>query len=604
MSLDDDNRASSPLADPVATTDAPATAPAGFDPPTPERDDHRFEMSEAVEWLLDADGSAVLIASLDGELRTVNSAGLTLLGAERADDLRAGTAPYALMRSFLDHAPQSLFDDPEGGTWHGDFDDTTPTGEHRILRATVTVRHDPSMTGGGFAAVMAHDVTEAREEAARLRHRATHDPLTGLSNRRQIMNVLADAVRDQRGRSGHVATFFVDLDRLKYVNDALGHDIGDRLLVSSARRLTEVVRPNDRVARIGGDEFLVVCSGMPDAITALDLAERIRRALSGRLRIRDLDIEFGVSIGIALSDSELLAMAEADAASTLISNADTAMYEAKHTGRGRCLLFTDQMRSTARERTELAAALAHAIKEEAIEVEYQPVFSAVTQTAIGAEALVRWIHPTRGRIDTGTFISVAEESGSIVRLGELVVARAMRDARIWLDQQLVDSDFAVHINVSKVQLANPAFVSFVLAQLRHHRLRPEQLVLEAREQALLNRDLNVERSVRALRRLGVKIAVDNFGTGANALSILTDVGADILKLDGALALPSGSSDSDTRLVRALVLLAHALDMQVIAERVSGMEQLRRLRAAGCDFAQGNLLGEPTPADQFVASTAY
>ena len=358
------------------------------------------------------------------------------------------------------------------------------------------------------------------------------------------------------------------------------------------------------MARIGGDEFLVVCRSMPDAVTALDLAERMRRALTGHLRIRDLDLEFSVSIGIALSDVDVLTLSNDDAASMLISNADTAMYEAKHTGRGRCLLFTAQMRSTARERTELAAALAHAISGRTLGIEYQPVFSSVTQNAIGAEALVRWNHPKLGRIDPAMFVSIAEESGSIVPLGEFVIEHALSDARIWIDQQLVDARFALHVNVSRLQLANAAFVNFVLEQLRRNRLRPEQLVLEARETALLNRDVNVERSVRALRRIGVRIAIDNFGTGANALSLLTDIGADMLKLDGSFALPSGSSETDTRLVRALVLLAHALDMQVIAERVSGIEQLRRLRAAGCDFVQGNLLGEPSPADQFVASTAY
>ncbi len=232
------------------------------------------------------------------------------------------------------------------------------------------------------------------------------------------------------------------------------------------------------------------------------------------------------------------------------------------------------------------------------------MFSSVTQGAVGAEALVRWNHPTQGRIDPALFVSIAEESGSAVRLGELVIEQALADARIWIDQQLVDQHFAMHLNVSQLQLASAAFVNFVLTALRQHRLRPEQLVLEARETALLNHDVNVERSVRALRRLGVRIAIDNFGTGANALSILTDIGADILKLDGSLALPSGASDTDTRLVRALVLLAHALDMHVIAERVSGIEQLRRLRAAGCDYVQGNLLGEPVPAGEFIASTVY
>ena len=510
-----------------------------------------------------------------------------------------------MLRSLLDHVPQQLLAESAlpgigaGGTWQGDFDHTGTDGAHRIYRATVVVHHDEAVLGGGHIGIITHDVTIARDEAARLRHRASHDPLTGLANRRQILTRLANAIGDQRGRPGHVAAVFIDVDRLKYVNDALGHEVGDRLLVSTAQRLAEATRPTDHVARIGGDEFLVVCTELADPLAALDIAERIRRALSGRLRVNQLDLAFGVSIGVAMSDADLLDLNEDDGAAALISNADTAMYEAKKSGRARVVLFTSQMRSAARDRTELAAALAHAISERQLEVDYQPVVSALTDSVVGAEALVRWNHPTRGRIDPAMFVSIAEESGSIGRLGEFVLEQAMADAQRWLEQRLVTSDFAVHVNVSHMQLASASFVNMVVSMLRQHRLRPSQLVLEAREAALLTRNVEVERSVRALRRLGIRVAIDNFGTGANALSILTDIGADILKLDGSLALPSGSSDSDTRLVRAIVLLAHALNMQVVAERVSGPEQLRRLRAAGCDMVQGNLLGDPVSAERFA-----
>jgi diguanylate cyclase (GGDEF)-like protein len=566
--------------------------------------DEAMTLPLAVRELLDADGSAVVILGLDGTVRSINESALELLGAESAELLLPDTASHGLLRSLLDHAPRHLMSGTSDGTWHGDIDHTDPAGEHRVYRSTVTIRHDPNLEGGGFVGLTAHDVTVAREEVSRLRHTATHDPLTGLANRRQILTTLTHAVGAQRSHPGHVAAVFVDVDRLKYVNDALGHQIGDRLLISAANRLSDTIRPEDHVARIGGDEFLVVCTHIPNAVTALEVAERVRRALTGRLRVNQLDLHFSVSIGVALTDADLLDLSDADAASALISNADTAMYEAKSSGRGRCVLFTSQMRSEARERTELAAALAQAIAEKRLTLEYQPVFSAITQTAVGAEALVRWNHPTRGRIDPLDFVSIAEESGSIGKLGEFVLEQAMTDTRLWIEQQLVGADFAIHVNVSQVQLASTSFVNLVLSMLRRHRLRPNQLVLEARESALLGHKSDVDRSVRALRRLGIRIAIDNFGTGANALSVLTDVGADLLKLDGSLALPSGSSDADTRLVRAVVLLAHALDMRVVAERVSGIEQLRRLRSAGCDYVQGNLLGAPTTADKLVAATVY
>lgn len=558
----------------------------------------------AVRELLDADRTAVVIMTLDGAVRAANESALELFGAESVASLADGSASHAMLRSILDHAPRHLVNGSTDGTWQGDVDRIDPMGDQLVFRATVAVRHDARLSSGGFIGLTAHDVTSARAVLATMRHRATHDALTGLPNRRQILATLTHSLHDQRGRPGHVAAIFVDLDRLKHVNDALGHQVGDRLLVSVAQRLADTVRPQDRVARIGGDEFLVMCTDIVDANDALDLAERLRRALTGRLRLRQLDLPFSVSIGVALSDESVLRPDDPMAASTLISNADTAMYEAKNTGRARCVMFTAEMRTAARERTELAAELSRAIVDKRLTIEYQPVFSSVTRAVVGAEALVRWHHPTRGRIDPSEFVSIAEDAGSIGELGEFVLEQAMVETRLWLEQGRVDDDFAAHVNVSPVQLASSSFVNLVMSLLRTNRLRPHQLVLEARETALLGRNIDIQRSVRALRRLGVRFAIDNFGTGANALSVLTDVGADIVKLDGAFALPTGSTDADSRLVRAVVLLAHALDMRVVAERVSTVEQLLRLRAAGCDQMQGNLLAPAADADHLVTSTSF
>jgi EAL domain-containing protein (putative c-di-GMP-specific phosphodiesterase class I) len=268
------------------------------------------------------------------------------------------------------------------------------------------------------------------------------------------------------------------------------------------------------------------------------------------------------------------------------------------------VVFTTEMHSAARERTELAAELARAITDKRLSIDYQPVFSAVTRQTVGAEALVRWQHPTRGRIEPIEFVSIAEEAGSIGELGEFVLEQAMVETRLWLEQGRIGDGFAAHVNVSPAQLASASFVNLVMSMLRVHGLEPHRLVLEARETALLGRNVDIQRSVRALRRLGVRIAIDNFGTGANALSALTDVGADIVKLDGAFGLPTGSTDADTRLVRAVVLLAHALDMRVVAERVSTVEQLLRLRAAGCDEVQGNLLAPASAAEHLVTSSPF
>jgi diguanylate cyclase (GGDEF)-like protein len=448
---------------------------------------------------------------------------------------------------------------------------------------------------------MCRDVSEQHDRASELLHLLEHDPTTGLLNRTAALERTANALRRIDEDGGSVAVFMIDVDRLRDVNDALGHEIGDRLLASTAKRLSTAVRPNDTIARVGGDEFMVLCRNVPDSTVALELADRVRRALTGRLTIRQLELDVSVSVGVSITDDEICAANPEAGAIQLISHADTAVHAAKEAGRARTALFTAQLRSKAKVRTELAAALSKALREGELTVEYQPIFSAVSERAEAAEALIRWNHPTRGRIEAGEFVPVAEETGVIVPIGDWVLQQACAAARTWIDNGVVGQRFAVHVNVSRLQLANTTFVNRVVDLLREYRLRPRQLVLEAREATLLGEAGEVIRTVRALRRVGVRVALDNFGTGSNALSLLTDIGADVLKLDGTLALPSGSSEADTRVVRALVLLAHALNMEVVAERVTGLEQLRRLRAAGCDLVQGHLVGKPCAPDQLMSS---
>lgn len=581
-----------PFSPPNATAPSVSTQPEPLQPPpapaaTPA-------LTDTVRRLLDDDGTAVALFDLEGTAHELSTPMLRLLGVDAADEVQPGSAADGLLRSFLDHVPVELFQGRDA-VWHGRVDHRTLAGDQLVLRATATAVAASKESGPARLALLLHDVTGPQRRMAALVHRATHDPLTGLTNRHQLLRMLSTAISAQRGQSGHVAAIFLDLDHLKYVNDAFGHSAGDHLLVASSQRLAQAVRPSDHIARIGGDEFLVIATDVLDQSAALDLAERARRALTGHLRIGELDLDFSVSVGVALTDADVLDRPDDDAASTLISNADTAMYQSKQNGRGRCTLFTPAMRSHARQRTELAAALSHAISIGAIDVEYQPIFSAVSRSAVAAEALVRWSHPSLGRVDTMTLISVAEESGTIGRLGELVLERSLHDLGEWARRGVAGPDFSVHVNVSRIQLASSTFVNLVLDRLQRHGLQPSQLVLEARESPLLGDKAEVIRTIHALRRSGIQVAVDNFGTGSKALAVLTDVGADVLKLDGSLALPSGSSEADIRLVRAIVLLAHALEMDVVAERVSGFDQLRRLQAAGCDMLQGNLLGPSVPA---------
>lgn len=580
------------------THDETATAPAGRPGapstglPTPA------DPLDALRSTLAAGEFATAIVALDGSIIELNELARELFPERHLPDER--TDGRDRLRHVLDQIPQQLLTDPEGGVWRGEIDLAAPGAPTMLHATTVLVRHDPAAPAGGFVGVVCHDVTDERRRTDDLMHLLEHDATTGLLNRHAALERTADAIRAASETGGHVAVLLIDVDRLRDVNDALGHEIGDRLLASTAKRLTTAVRPEDVVARLGGDEFLVVCHDVADATVAMELADRVRRSLTGRLTIRQVELDVSVSVGVGITDDAALAVPAEQAAVQLVSHADTAAHAAKQAGRGRTALFTSQLQHRARARTELAAALSRALRNGELHVEYQPIFSAVSERAEAAEALVRWNHPTRGRVEAGDFIPVAEETGVIVPIGDWVLQQACAAARTWIDQGIVGQRFAVHVNVSRLQLSTASFVNRVVDLLREYRLRPRQIVLEAREATLLGGDADeVVRSVRALRRVGVRVALDNFGTGSNALSLLTDIGADVLKLDGSLALPSGASDADTRVVRALVLLAHALNMEVVAERVTGLEQLRRLRAAGCDLVQGHLVGRPCAPDELI-----
>lgn len=560
---------------------------------------HGADGVDRLRHLVDAAGIATIFTTIRGDFLHANAAGDELFRSQAVPGGRLDGRES--LRTVLDQIPQRLLSDPEGGVWHGDVDVSIHGTADSVQATAVLVHHDPTTPDGGYIAVMCQDVTDERRRQQSLLQLLEHDNVTGLLNRSAAIERLTDALRRIDEDGGEVAVLLVDVDRLRDVNDALGHEIGDRLLASTAKRLSTAVRPNDVVARLGGDQFVVICHSVPDSAVAMDLADRVRRALTGRLTIRQLELDVSVSVGVGITDAALRELTPEVAAVHLVTRADTAVHAAKQAGRARCARFTDQLQNAAKIRTELAAALSKALREGELHVEYQPIFSAVSEHAEAAEALVRWSHPVRGRIEASEFIPVAEETGVIVPIGDWVLQQACIATRYWIDNGIVGPRFAVHVNVSRMQLASNTFVNRVVDLLREYQLRPRQIVLEAREATLLGSDADeVIRSVRALRRVGVRIALDNFGTGSNALSLLTEIGADVLKLDGSLALPSGASEADTRVVRALVLLAHALNMEVVAERVTGVEQLRRLRAAGCDLVQGHLVGKPSAPERLVA----
>ncbi|MDO8363611.1 MAG: EAL domain-containing protein [Actinomycetota bacterium] len=558
----------------------------------------RQQLLERLLGVVGATDDAVLILDRNGSPVYTNEAARRMFGVADELDLIRDPAARGLLQAIRDQVPREVMASSTSSSWSGEVGFRGPDGLERTLDIDLLLHrsHDGLVEYWGG---VARDITATKHLQSELTRQANHDPLTGLPNRLLLLRTAADALDRIRGTRSNVAILFVDVDRLKDVNDTVGHEIGDGLLAQVAHRISHATRPSDVVARIGGDEFVVLCDGNIDEHTALDLAERVRHGLSGRIMVQGVEVELSVSIGVAVSiPAHMDGVSSQDAAVELLRNADIAMYQAKRRGRSRSELYTEAMRAESRKHKQLANELERALAAGQLRLAYQPIISTHSTRVAGAEALLRWDHPERGTLLPAQFLHLAEESGVIVPIGDWVIRQACLDTRAWLDSGLVDRGFSVHINVAARQLAEGTFVERVLATVRQMELNPHQLTLDFDEETLNDRQPGTLRSMQALRRFGVQLALDRFGTGISSLTALRTCEADVLKLDGTVARMLGTSGDDDPIVRAIIQLAHALDMQVVAEWVTSADQLRRLRVLGCDLVQGHLLGEPTAADLF------
>lgn len=558
----------------------------------------RRQLLDRLSGVVAAAGDAVIILDRNGSPLYTNASARTLFGVADEIDLVRDPAARGLLQSIRDQVPREVMTDTGTAQWSGEVGFRGPDGLQRTLDLDMLVHRSEEGVIDYWGGV-ASDITATKHLQSELTRQANHDPLTGLPNRLLLLRTAADAIDHIRGSRNHVAMLFIDVDRLKEVNDTVGHDVGDALLAQVAHRILYATRPSDVVARIGGDEFVVLCDGGIDEHTALDLAERVRHSLTGRIMLNGVEIELSVSIGVAVGwPQHLDGVSSHDAAIELLRNADIAMYQAKRRGRSRSELYTDAMRAESRRHKQLTDELEKALAGGQLRLAYQPIISAHSSRVAGAEALLRWDHPERGTLQPAQFLNLAVESGSIVPIGDWVVRQATVDARAWLDAGLVDRGFSVHVNIAARQLAEGAFVERVLAAVHQMELSPHQLTLDIDEDTLNDRQAGTLRSLQALRRFGVRLALDGFGTGVSSLTALRTCEADVLKLDGTVARMLGANGDDDPIVRAIIQLAHALDMQVVAEWVTSADQLRRLRVLGCDMVQGHLLGEPTAAELF------
>lgn len=459
-------------------------------------------------------------------------------------------------------------------------------GGHRTCEAVVANLAEHEGVGG--ISITLRDVTDQRSLEEELRARAFDDELTGLANRALFMNRVEHALSLRDDPSHRLAVLYLDLDDFKQVNDGLGHVAGDELLAAVGQRLKECVRPGDTVARLGGDEFAILLEHRNGIVDAVSVANRIEEVLTLPLPAGKLHFGVRASIGIAVAHT-------ATTPQDLLRNADIAMYQAKSSSGTAYAVFDPGMRTTAANRISLRSDLERAIDLDQLHLVYQPIFDLSTMHISGAEALLRWEHPSRGPISPGEFIPIAEQSKYIKVIGEWVLDRACRDAAGWADR---GHSLGVSVNASAIQLQDPTFADLVRGTLGSSLLAPTSLTVEITETAMMNDPEATSTILAKLRSVGVKVAVDDFGTGYCSLAYLKRFAVDSLKIDQTFVSEIIGPESDDLLAHNILRLADSLAVPAVAEGIEHQAQLDNLALNGCAFGQGFFLARPMTGDDF------
>jgi diguanylate cyclase (GGDEF)-like protein/PAS domain S-box-containing protein len=451
----------------------------------------------------------------------------------------------------------------------------------------VFLRDPSAMDGQEAIHAFVKDVSEHRRLAEELAFQAYHDSLTGLPNRQYLQKAMKEAAVNTEGSSG---VLFIDLDDFKLVNDSLGHEVGDQVLISVAETLSSCIRPRDLLARLGGDEFIILLKGLSGPSEAEQVANRVVRSLKKSLKVGDRELTVTASVGIAVCRNDELNLPE------LMQAADTAMYRSKDDGKAKYTVFSPSMSQEVQERQELIQAMRTALEDGSFHLNYQPIVRFDTLEPIAAEALIRWNHPLLGPISPVKFIPLAEETGLIMPLGEWVLREACRTAKALQDLGLPTG---ITANVSPRQVAQGEFDVLVAQQLSELQLEPWRLTLEITESLAMENPEVTALSLAKLRELGVKLAIDDFGTGYSSLSQLQKLQVDKVKMDRSFVQNLSSSSERVTVVGAIISICRALELEVIAEGVETEDEADVLRVIGCDCAQGYLYSRPLSQAAFM-----
>ena len=471
-----------------------------------------------------------------------------------------------------------------GGTVEFDTTLLHADGQHR--KATAVVANlVGSATVDGIVATF-RDVTEQRNLERQLSHRAFHDELTGLANRALYLDRMDHALRVARPQTDPVVVLFVDLDDFKSVNDALGHGVGDQLLKTVADRIRAAAGTGDTAARLGGDEFAVLLEDRGGIDRAIDVAEQLLESLREPVSIAGYDVAVLASVGVAVASPGM-------STTSVLRDADIAMYEAKRAGKGQIRIFDPAMRLTATRQLEYRGELGDAMASEQLRLIYLPYVDLRTGQVTGAEALIRWQHPEHGDVPAHEFIPIAERTGLIVPIGYWVLEQGLQQLALWR------SDLYLSLNVSAGQLRQPDFVERVIDAIDRHHVDPGGLVLEITETVLLDEGERADQIVQRLRAEGVRIAIDDFGVGDCSLSYLQRHPVDLLKIDRRAIAEFGADPTGNTLTGAILQMAGSLSLHTVAEGIETAAQLQELRRHGCDLGQGHLLSPALEAGELA-----
>jgi len=558
-------------------------------------EDALFVEKERAQVTLNCIGDAVVCTNFEGNITFLNLVAEKMTGWPREE---AVGRPMAQVCQILDGVRREIIPNPM----------EMAVGENRAVHLppnSILVRRD------GFAApiedcvapihdreghatgavVVFRDVSGARAMALQMVHSAHHDFLTGLPNRMLLSDRVDQVISLAQRHGKKVAVLFLDLDGFKHINDSLGHAVGDKLLQSITRCLVDCVRGSDTVSRQGGDEFVVLLSEVAHAEDAAVTARRMLRAVAEVHPVGQHSLHITASIGVSVYPDDGLD------AETLVKNADTAMYQAKENGRQSFQFFKPAMNVRAVERQSIEEALRTALDRHEFALHYQPKINLRNGAITGAEALLRWTHPTRGSVSPAEFIPVAEECGMILPIGNWGLREACKQARAWELRGLPSVSIAV--NISAVEFRDEYFLRGVFAALSDTGLNPKFLELELTESVLMRRAESAAAILQTLRANGVQVAIDDFGTGYSSLSYLRKFPIDALKIDQSFIRQISTAPDETTIVTAIISMGRSLKLRVVAEGVETQRELEFIQAHECDEAQGYFFARPMPAEQFA-----